>query len=54
MVFRLPKDAPVSGRDEFGDDDCENGRRENYKKKKKSKRLMRELKRRKDRLNKIK
>ena len=54
MVFRLPKDAPVSGRDEFGDDDCENGQRENYKKKKKAKRLARELKRRQQRLDKTK
>ncbi len=54
MLNKLPKDSPVSGRDEFGDDDCENGRRENYKKKKKSKRLMRELIRRQQRLNKIK
>ena len=54
MVFRLPKDAPVSGRDEFGDDDCENGRRENYKKKKNYKRAMRELKRRQARLDEFK
>jgi len=54
MFNKLPKDAPVSGRDEFGDDDCEHGRREAYKKKKKSKRLMRELIRRQQRLNKIK
>ena len=54
MLNKLPKDAPVSCRDEFGDDDCEHGRRENYKKKKKSKRLMRELRRRQARLDKIK
>jgi len=54
MLNKLPKDAPVSGRDEFGDDDCEHGRREAYKKRKKSKKLLRELSRRQHRLNKIK
>lgn len=54
MLNKLPKDAPVSGRDEFGDDDCEHGRREAYKKKKKSKKAKRELKRRQARLDEFK
>jgi hypothetical protein len=53
MVFKLPKDAPVTGFDEFGEDACEHDDRENCKKKKKSKKLLRELKRRQDRLNKL-
>jgi hypothetical protein len=52
MIFKLPKDAPVTGFDEFGEDVSEHDLHATYKDKKKSKRLARELKRRQVRLNK--